>query len=235
MSRGPGRSGVVEPPRDRHRRRGALLVLLCLGLLLHPVVGNGPGPDPRTVYTGEPVALSTEPREGGFAVAPGVSGDFIVTGAVRRAANGSYSRPARNISENLRGLVDHGYYWDRTGDQYYAIDAAIADGTFRLDARPVEPRTVAEAVATPATDARPPAAAAARGDYRHVVDTGRTVPYGAEDPTLVAADGEYVLVRRSLEALPDPYRSVKLGGYALAGAGIALGVVLPAMAGRDEE
>lgn len=204
------------------------MILLCLGLLLHPVVGNGPGPDPQTVYTGEPVDLSTEAREGRLVFAPGVNGDFIVTGAVRRAANESYSRAADNVSGNLRALADQAFYWDRTGSQYYAIDAAIANGTFRLDARPVGPRTVADAVAEPPSNVREPVAAAARADdYRRVVDAGRTTPFGPEDPTVVKVDGEYVIVRRSLADARDPYRFVKLGAYALVGAGLVLGAILP--------
>jgi hypothetical protein len=204
-----------------------LLALCSLCLLLHPVVGNGPGPDPRTVYTGEPVDLSTEAREGDLVFHPAVNGDFIVAGSVRMATNDSFERPADDISGNLGTLTEAEFYWDSDGAQYYAIDAAVRNGTYRLDSRPVDARTVAETLAVPAAEADEPVARAGRPpDYRAVIDEGNTGPV-SEDLTLVATDEGYVIVTRAYEPAPDPFRFVKIAGYAVAGAGIVFGVLLP--------
>lgn len=230
MSPPTGRSAVVDPSRHRARRRGTLLLLCSLLLLAQPVVGNGPGPDPQTVYAGAPIAPETEATEGELALHPAVNGDFVITGTVRMAANGTFERPAGNVSGNARTLTDAEFYWDSSGRQYYAIDATVANGTFRLDARRVDARTVAEALAVPAAEVPDPVARAARSpDHRAVVDRGRTAPI-SDDPTLVATDGGYVFVTRSIEPAPDPYRIAKLALYAIAGSGVVTGALLPVFA-----
>lgn len=204
-----------------------LLALCSLCLLLHPVVGNGPGPDPRTVYTGEPVDLSTEAREGDLVFHSEVNSDFIVAGSVRMAANDAFERPADGISGNLRALTGAEFYWDGDGAQYYAIDAAVRVGTYRLEASPVDARTVAETLAVSAAAAEEPVAQAGQPpDYRAVVDEGNTGPV-SDEFTLVATEEGYVIVTRAYEPAPDPFRFVKIAGYAVAGAGIAFGVLLP--------
>lgn len=223
---------MSDPSHRRARRRGALLVLCSLCLLLHPVVGNGPGPDPQTVYTGDPVDLATEAEEGDLALHPAVSGDFVVTGSVRMAANDTIERPAEDVSASLRALTDAEFYWDSDAARYYAIDATVRLGTYRLAAEPVDARTVAEALAVSAAAAEAPAARAARPpDYRSVADEGNTGPVSA-DRTLVATEEGYALVSRSFEPAPDPLRGVKLAGYGLAGAGIVLGALLPVVQRR---
>jgi hypothetical protein len=220
---------VAESTHRRNRRRGALLVLCSLCLLAQPVVGNGPGPDPQTVYSGAPVDLETESAEGELALHPAVNGDFVVAGTVRMAANGSFERPASNATANLRALLDAEFYWDSTGEQYYAVDATLTDESFRLTAERVAARTVAETLAVPAAEAPAPAARAARAaDHRAVIDRGRTAPID-DRPTLVETDGEYVFVTRSVEAAPDPLRVAKLASYALAGAGLVAGTLLPVL------
>jgi hypothetical protein len=227
-----GRSGVVTSSHRRSRRRGALLVLCSLCLLLHPVVGNGPGPDSQTVYTGDPIDLETEAEAGELALHPAVNGDFIVTGAVRTATDGTTEAPAANVSGNLRSLTDARFHWDGDGGQYYRVNATVREGTYRLHAEPVPARAVAAALAVPADEARRPVARAARsGNNRAIVDEGRTTPV-SDEPTLVATDDGYVFVTRALQPAPDRFRLVKLGGYALAGAGIVLGALLPVLARR---
>lgn len=219
---------VTDPSQRRARRRGALLLLCSCCLLLQPVVGNGPGPDPRTVYGGDPVDPEAEATEGALALHPAVNGDFVITGAVERAAVDPIGTAAANVSGNLRALTDAAFYWDGDG-QYYAVNATVTDGTYRLDARPVDARTALEALAVPADEADGPVASAARPpDYRAVVDEG-TDRTASADPTLVATDDGYALVTRSYEPARDPLRPVKLAGYALAGSGIVLGVLLPAL------
>jgi len=219
---------VTDPSQRRARRRGVLLLLCSCCLLLHPVVGNGPGPDPRTVYSGEPVAPGTEATEGALALHPAVNGDFVITGAVEGAVDDPIEAPAANVSGNLRALTEAAFYWDGDG-QYYAVNATVRNGTYRLAARPVDARTVVERLAVPATEVDGPVASAARGpDYRAVADEG-TDRTAASEPTLVATDGGYALVTRSYEPVRDPLRPVKLAGYALAGSGIVLGVLLPVL------
>jgi len=136
------------------------------------------------------------------------------------ATNDSFERPAGDISGNLGTLTAAEFYWDSDGAQYYAIDAAVRNGTYRLDARPVDARTVAETLAVPAAEADEPVARAGRPpDYRAVIDEGNTGPV-SEDLTLVATDEGYVIVTRAYEPAPDPFRFVKIAGYAAAGAGI---------------
>lgn len=220
---------MAESSHRRSRRRGALLLLCSLLLLFHPVVGNGPGPDPQTVYSGDPIDIETEATEGELALLPAVNGDFVVTGTIRMAANGTFERPAANATASLRALLDAEFYWDSTGEQYYAIDATLTNDSFRLTAERVTARTVAETLTVPAAEAPRPIARAARAaDYRAVVDRGRTAPID-DRPTLVDTDDGYVFVTRSVEPAPDPFRLAKLGGYALAGAGIVTGALLPVL------
>ncbi|MFB6206395.1 MAG: hypothetical protein ABEJ05_07710 [Haloglomus sp.] len=221
---------MADPSQHRSRRRGALLVLVSLCLLAQPAVGNGPGPDPQTVYTGDPVDLSDEATEGDLALDAEVNGDFAVASAVRRAVNGTYERPAEEVGPSLRTLTDDAFYWDGSNSQYYAVDATLSNDTFRLTAERVTARAVAEALAVPAAEMPPPVARAARPpDYRAVVERDRSAPIDP-NPTLVATDGGYVYVTRAIEPARDPYRLVKLGLSALAGAGIVAGVLLPVAA-----
>lgn len=211
----------------RNRRRGVLLLLCSLCLLAQPVVGDGPGPDSQTVYTGEPIDIETEATAGELALHPGVNGDFIITGTVRQAANRTVERSAADVSGNLRALTEASFYWDNAASQYYAVDATLADGIYRLSAEPVPAQEVAQELAVPAAEVSGPVARAARSDdHRAVVDRGRTTSVDP-DPTLVATDEGYVLVTRSLELARDPFRTAKLGLYALAGSGMVAGVLLP--------
>lgn len=222
---------MVAASRRRARRRGALLLLCSLLLLVgQPVVGDGPGPDPQTVYTGEPIDPETEAAEGELALHPAVNGDFVITGTVRAAADGPFERPADNVSGNLRALTGAEFHWDSDGEQYFAVDATVQGDVYRLTADPVSARTVAESLAVPAGEAPAPVARAARSaDYRAVADEGRTRPVD-RDPTLVATGDGYVFVTRSVEPARDPYRTVKLAFYALAGSGIVAGTLLPVVA-----
>lgn len=220
---------MAEPSHRRSRRRGALLLLCSLLLLLHPVVGNGPGPDPQTVYSGDPVDPETEAAEGELALLPAVNGDFVVAGTVRMAANGTFERPAANATASLRALLDAEFYWDSTREQYYAIDATLTNDSYRLTAERVTARTVADALAVPAAEAPAPVArAASADDYRAVVDRGRSAPID-DRPTLVETGEGYVFVTRAVEPAPDPFRVAKLAGYALAGAGVVTGALLPVL------
>ena len=219
---------MTDQSQRRARRRGALLLLCSCCLLLHPVVGNGPGPDPRIVYSGEPVDPEAEATEGALALHPAVNGDFVIARAVEGAVDDPLQEPADSLTGNLRALTDASFYWDGNG-QYYAVNATATNGTHRLDARPVDARTVVERLAIPAAEVDTTVASAARTpDYRAVADegTGRTA---ASEPTLVATDDGYALVTRSYEPVRDPLRPVKLAGYALAGSGIVLGVLLPVL------
>lgn len=229
------RSGVAESTHRRNRRRGVLLLLCSLCLLAQPVVGNGPGPDPQTVYTGESIDLETEAAEGELALHPGVNGDFIVTGTVRMAADGTFERPVENVSGNLRALTDAEFYWDSNGAQYYAVDAAVANGTFRLRAEPVRARRVVEDLSIAVANVSGPVARAARSeDHRVAVDDDRTAPID-RNPTLVATGEEYVFVTRSLEPARDPYRAAKLALYAFAGSGMVTGALLPVLTKRRRD
>jgi hypothetical protein len=207
---------------DRPRRRGALLVLASLAVLAHPVVANGPGPDRATVYEGEPVDTAATPPEGILARHPAVSGDFTVSGLVRRAANGTY-RANGSAPPGATDLLNFEFFWDDGGGQYYAVDARIRGNTFLLDSRPVNADEVAATVAVPAADASGPVRRAARTG-RAYADYGgdRRAERVAPDPTLVDTEAGYVLVTRARGTAPDRFRWAKLGAYGVAGlAGLA--------------
>ena len=225
MSRRVPPPSVVAPPADRTRRRGALLVLLCLTVFLHPVVGNGPEPDPATVYEADPVEVDAP--NGTLARHPAVSGDFTVSPAVTGAATEPYRRPTGEVPPGVADLRAFEFFWAQTESRYYAIDARTENGTFVLESRPVAAGEVAAALAVPADEADPPVRRAARtgrasadfGDDAREVDTG---------PVLVGTTDGYALVTARRGTAPDPYRPVKLGAYALAAAGVLVGAGLHA-------
>lgn len=221
---------MVAPPDDRTRRRGALLVLVCLCVVAQPVLGNGPGPDPATVYEAEPVGL--DDPNGTLARHPAVSGDFIVSPAVTGAAEERYRRPTATVPTAVADLRPFEFFWADTEEQYYAIDARSANGTFTLDSRPVAAREVAAALAIPASSASTPVRRAARTG-RAYDDYGSATGSANAVPTLVETDGRYVLVTARRGTAPDPFRWAKLGAYAVAGLGVLAGVGLHTLGGRE--
>lgn len=198
--------------------RTVITLLAGLALLAHPVVGNGPGPETR--YTYEPTTVDRSDDEAVEVLyeLPEVSyGVGTQIDAVREAVNSTYRRPASAVSERVRALTDVQYLADDAGDQYYRVQAAVADDTFELDATPVSPGVVATALAVEPGAA--PEAIRDALDERHTAAT-------KENATLVVQENGYTLVRVvETETVPDPLAIPKLIGYALGVVLVTFGLV----------
>jgi hypothetical protein len=195
--------------------RALLAVAFGLALLAHPVVGNGPGPDERYAYSTERVDVANDEAVEVMYHHPAVAyGTGERVEAVHRAANETVRRSASAVSSDLRSLVDVQYLADDVGDQYYRLDAAVTDETYRLRATPVSAATVAAALAVDRDGAEP--------TIRAVLDDTATARERV-NATLVDSDDGYRLVWPSeSRRVPDPLAPVKVVGYGL---GIALVVV----------
>lgn len=192
--------------------REALLLVIGLLLLAQPVVGNGPGPETQYTYEVEPVNLS----DPGFG-APMYYHSAVAfhhtekVMAVREATDGTVTRDAEFISEELQELTERRFQAELGGDEYYRVDARITNGTFKLDASPVSAHTVVEELGVSLTDAPKPIRNAVDGDV-----TSRT-----EAQATVVTDGDRALLVRVVdtESVPDRLAIVKIPAYAL---GVAL-------------
>ncbi len=200
--------------RDAH-----LAALLGLLLLAQPVVGDGPGPDPRYTYEATPVdlddaeAVETLYHHPAVAYAVGTGSE-----AVRVAVNGTYARPSSAVPPDLRRLSAVDYLADDVDDRYYRVDARTVGDEFRIDATRVEDRAVAEGLAVPPGAAPEPVRAALDG---RATDPRRV------NATLVDTEGGYALVRVvGSEQVPDPLAVPKVAAY-------AVGVVTLVLAGLD--
>lgn len=180
-------------------------------LLVHPVVGNGPGSDTQYTYEITPVNISdNESVETMYHLPTVIYGTDSRVRMTRTAANTTVSRPKETISPALRGLFDVQFLADDTKDQYYRVDARIVDDEFRLDATPVSARTVAEELAvTPDTTPT---------TIREILN-GEPAHFHRISSTLVAKDDRFLLVEpANTECVADPLAVPKLTGYAFGAA-----------------
>ncbi|WP_435096432.1 hypothetical protein [Halarchaeum sp. P4] len=188
--------------------RTLLALLVGLAILTQPVVGDPPGLDTQYTYETTPVTLEDgEAVESLYhlsAVSYGVDAQVEVT---RQAANESVSRPVGDVPPEVERLTDYRFLADDAGDQYYRVDARVADGTFHVNATRVSPRDVAAALAVAPADAPTPVRDALAGDTTSRERVGAT---------LVDTEDGYVLVRvAGTTQVADPLTIPKLAAYAL--------------------
>jgi hypothetical protein len=189
-------------------RRSLLAFLIGVAVLVQPVVGNGPGPDPQYTYEVTPVSLSNDEMVESMYSLPEVA---YSTGpkveVTRNAVNTTVSRPEGTIDAALRSMTDVQFLADDVDDQYYRIDARITNGTFRLDATPVSARRVAEELVIAPENAHPLIQESMDGKTKH---------FRRVHATLVAKDDRFLLVQSvETELVPDPLVVAKLIVYTL--------------------
>jgi hypothetical protein len=193
-------------------RRSLLAFLIGVAVLVQPVVGNGPGPDPQYTYEVTPINLSNDEEVESMYHLPSVAyGDSLKVELTRNAVNTTISRPEETTADALKSMTDVQFLADDAEDQYYRIDARVTNGTFRLDATPVSARMVAEELAVVPENAQTPVQEAMDGE----------ITYFCQVPAaLIAKDDRFLLVQSvETELVSDPLVVPKLIVYAL---GIAL-------------
>jgi hypothetical protein len=192
--------------------RTFLAFLIGFVVLIHPVVGNGPGPDPQYTYEVTPINLSNDETVEAMyslpAVAYGVGPQIEIT---KNAVNTTVSRPEGMIGHELRSMTDVQFLSDDAGDQYYRIDARVTNGTFKLDATPVSARMVAEELVIAPKEAPTLVQEVMNG----------TMTHWTKVPATLVAKGDRLLLVEPVETerVSDPWAVPKLIGYTL---GVAL-------------
>lgn len=179
---------------------------------MHPVVGNGPGPDTRYSYSVTEVDLEDNETVENLYRAPSVTyGTGSQVEIVRDARNETLTRPKSTLESTVIDLTNVRYLADDVHDHYYRVHASVANGTFQLRATRVSARTVAKNVSVTPEEADPV--------IRNVLDGQQTVSKRV-NATVVRQDDRYLLVRPvETKRVSDPFAVVKITGYAL---GIAL-------------
>jgi hypothetical protein len=196
-----------------------VLVFLGVLVLAHPVVFDGPGPDP--VYTYE-ASVVTESPDGADAVVEAVPRATLVYGTEARLVRAAAADPVTPSTPDERDAVERlaavRYASDDVnpdgGTQFYAVSVANDSGTLRLATAPVSAATVLDALAVSRSRLSEPLARALDGPYT----TQQNVA-----PRVAAVDDSYVLITRTADVRPDPYRYHELAAYALAVASIVVG------------
>lgn len=190
------------------------LVGLLIGVLviMHPVVGNGPGPDTRYSYSATEVNVTDNETVEKLYRSPSVTyGSGRQVEIVRNARNKTLTRPKSMLEPEIMDLIDVRYLADDVYDHYYRIDASITNNTFQLRVARVSANTVAKDVAVTPEEANPV--------IRKVLDGQQTVSKRV-NATVVRQDNRYLLVGPvETKRVSDPLTVVKITGYAL---GIAL-------------
>jgi hypothetical protein len=190
------------------------LVGLLIGVLLvmHPVVGNGPGPDTQYSYSVAEIDFADKERVEELYRTPNVTYGFgSQVELVREARNGTLTRPTSSLEPRVLDLIDVRYLADDVHDHYYRIHASVTNDTFQLQAARVSGEVVAKHVAVSPDEADPV--------IRKVLD-GQQTASKRVNATVVRQDDRYLLVRPvETKRVSDPFAVVKIAGYAL---GIAL-------------
>lgn len=183
---------------------------LVLGVLLvmHPVVGNGPGPDTQHSYSVTELDLTNDETVERLYKVPSVPyGTGSQIDLVRDARNETLTRPKSTLELEVINLLDVRYLADDFHDHYYRIHASITDSTFQLRAARVSAETVAKDVAVRPAGTNPV--------IRTVLDGQQTVSKHV-NATVVRQDDQYILVQPvETQLVSDPFALVKITGYAL--------------------
>lgn len=212
------------------RRRGARLFLL-VGLLVfaHPVVADGPGPDP--VYTYESFAVDPADTRTVRAVVEVVPRGRVVDGpateTIRAAESDTYEASLDATPASVRQLRDTRFVAVDDEREFYLVTTRVRDGTLRLDATAVSAIRLVDALAVPST--------AASKTVQRAVAGGAVTVEATVEPQVVETDTGYVLVRRTdTDAVADPDFVAKFGLYTVGGLFLVGGVVFHPR-GRESE
>lgn len=190
------------------------LIGLLIGVLLvmHPVVGNGPGPETQYSYSVTEINFANKESVEELYRTPNVTYGFgSQVELVREARNKTLTRPKSSLEPRVLDLIDVQYLADDVHDHYYRIHASVTNDTFRLQAARVSADIVAKHVAVRPDEADPV--------IRKVLD-GQQTASKRVNATVVRQDDRYLLVQLvETKRVSDPFAVVKIAGYAL---GIAL-------------
>jgi hypothetical protein len=200
-------------------------ILVGLLLVMHPVVGNGPGPDTQYSYSVTEVNLTNEESVENLYRTPNVTYGFgRQVEIVRDATNETLTRPQSGLEPKVLALTDSRYLADDVHDRYYHIQASVTNDTFQLRAVGVSAKAVASNVAVRPEEAQPVVRKVLAGQQQVAERVNATV---------VRKDDQYLLVRPvETKRVSDPFAVVKIAGYAL---GIALIIgALVSLFGRNE-
>jgi hypothetical protein len=212
------------------RRRGAQLFLLVgLVAFAHPVVADGPGPDP--VYTYESFDVDPQDTRTVRSLVElderGAVVDGAAAEAVRRAEYDTYERNLGEMPSGVSALRGARYVAIDGEREFYLVTTRVHDGTLRIDATAVTTARVVDYLAVPSTTASETTQRAVAAD---TVTTA-----SLQEPQVVETDSGYVLVRQTDEELvSDPQLVPKMGLYTVGGAFVVGGVVFYPR-GRERE
>lgn len=179
---------------------------------MHPVVGNGPGPDTQYSYSVTEIDVTDNETVGDLYRTPGVTYGFgSQVELVREARNETLTRPKSSLEPRVLDLIDVRYLADDVHDHYYRIHASVTNDTFQLEAARVSAKVVAKNVAVRPNEVD--------SVIRKVLN-GQHTASKRVNATVVRQDDRYLLVRPvETKRISDPFAVVKIAGYAL---GIAL-------------
>lgn len=200
-------------------------ILLGVLLVMHPVVGTGPGPDTQYSYSVTEVNLTNGESVEILYRSPNVTYGFgRQVEIIQNATNKTLTRPQSGLEPAVLDLADSRYLADDVHDRYYQIRASVTKDTFQLRATGISAKTVARNLAVRPEEAHPV--------VRKVLDGQQWVAERV-NATVVREDGQYLLVRPvETKRVWDPFAVVKIAGYAL---GIALIIgALVSLFGRNK-
>lgn len=200
-------------------------ILLGVLLVMHPVVGTGPGPDTQYSYSVTEVNLTNGESVEILYRSPNVTYGFgRQVEIIQNATNKTLTRPQSGLEPAVLDLADSRYLADDVHDRYYQIRASVTNDTFQLRATGISAKTVARNLAVRPEEAHPV--------VRKVLDDQQWVAERV-NATVVREDGQYLLVRPvETKRVWDPFAVVKIAGYAL---GIALIIgALVSLFGRNK-
>lgn len=195
------------------QRRVALLALLLGSVVfLQPVLGNGPGADTEYVYEPSTVEVNGTTEAPLYELSAVAYASGSVTEAVWTAAeNGTYERPVSATPDAVVNLTRAAFVLDDPASQYYAVDAAVTDGRFRLTAEAVPVREVVGPLAVAPGQASAP--------IRDALDGAVQRPERAASTLVRDGDRYRLVVRTEAVQVSDPLTVPKLALYAV---GVAL-------------
>lgn len=197
-----------------NRLRGARLLLLA-GLLVfaHPVVADGPGPDP--VYTYESFDVDPADTRTVQAVVEldrrGAVLDGTAADAVREAQSETYETPVDAAPDGLAALRGDSYVAVANEHEFYVVTTRVQGETLALDATAVSADRLLGELSV--------SAAAAPDTVQRTVAAGSLTAEVDHEPQVVETGTGYVLVRQTDRDLAaDPAFVPKVGLYAVGGA-----------------
>jgi hypothetical protein len=186
------------------------LVGLLIGVLLvmHPVVGNGPGPDTQYSYSVTEIDVTDNETVEDLYRTPSVTYGFgSQVELVREARNETLTRPKSSLEPRVLDLTDVRYLADDVHDHYYRVNASVTNDTFQLEAARVSAKVVAKNVAVRPDEANPV--------IRNALN-GQQTASKRVNATVVRQDDRYLLIRPvETKRVSDPFAAVKIAGYVL--------------------